>query len=91
MLEGGWANCNGYATMFLAMSDVAGVEAKYVKGDAYNGSRWEYHGWNEVKANGIWYGLDATWDDAYPNIEGYLAHDYFMVDYNTFYNSRTAH
>ena len=91
MLASGWANCNGYATMFLAMSDAAGIEARYVKGDAYNGRNWEYHGWNEVKANGVWYGLDATWDDAYPNIDGHVAHDYFMVNYNEFYNSRVAH
>lgn len=90
MLESGWANCNGYATMFSAMAEAAGIEAKYVKGDAYNGRNWEYHGWNEVKSNGVWYGLDATWDDAYPNIDGFVAHDYFMVSYNNFYSNRVA-
>ena len=54
------AVCLGFATGFRLLMDMADVECITVVGAAFQ-SR-EDHAWNEVKLNGRWYCVDATWD-----------------------------
>ncbi|MBX9852368.1 MAG: hypothetical protein K2X86_11505 [Cytophagaceae bacterium] len=60
--------CAGYAALYKALCDRAGIECEivegYAKGYSYEpGAVGEgtNHAWNAVKINGKWYLLDATW------------------------------
>ena len=58
------AVCEGYAEAFKYLMDYAGIECVLVTGQATNSAgSTENHEWNYVKLNGIWYGIDCTWDD----------------------------
>ena len=54
------AVCLGFASGFQLLMDMAGIECITVVGAAFQ-SR-ENHAWNEVKLDGRWYCVDATWD-----------------------------
>lgn len=64
-----WQNrsavCEGYANLFVAMCEAAGIESRIVKGYVrdYSDSelRFPNHAWNSVKINGQWQLLDVTW------------------------------
>ncbi len=53
------AVCEGYAKAFQLLMNYAGIESIYAIG--YGGT--VGHAWNLVKLNGVWYGVDTTWDD----------------------------
>ena len=57
--------CAGYAKLLRALGKAAGVEIRYVPGDARH-SGWEVtgepHAWNAVEIDGEWYLIDATWN-----------------------------
>ena len=57
-LINGTAVCQGYALAFYYMCLKAGIDARFISGDA-NGGR---HGWNIVQLNGLYYDADSTWD-----------------------------
>ena len=60
------AVCIGYAKLFQAMCRVVNVESELVSGlvkNNFGGLEREEHVWNAVKINGLWYLLDATWDE----------------------------
>jgi hypothetical protein len=95
-----WQNrsavCEGYANLFVAMCEAAGIESRMVKGYVrdYSDSelRFPNHAWNSVKINGRWQLLDVTWAsiDNVPNAVADRAPDlrdqrqnldyFFMVD-----------
>lgn len=52
--------CESYAKAFCVLSDAAGLECKYVSGEAKDEGP---HAWNMVKLDGEWYNVDVTWDD----------------------------
>ncbi|MCB1173901.1 MAG: hypothetical protein KDK39_10060, partial [Leptospiraceae bacterium] len=57
------AVCGGYANLFKAMADMAGVEARVITGKTKLdvGQLWAIgHAWNAVRIDGYWYLLDAT-------------------------------
>ena len=87
------AVCNGYAEAMALLLSCAGVENRYVVGTVNSGSRSataqttaldsasskrENHAWNQVKLNGTWYHLDATWDDPVGERE-VVSHAYFNL------------
>ncbi|PIC94866.1 hypothetical protein CSV69_14630 [Sporosarcina sp. P26b] len=68
------AVCNGYGLAMVYLLNQLDIETIYViSNPAMN------HGWNKVQVDGIWYNLDATWDDPVPNREGKVGYGYFLV------------
>lgn len=55
--------CLGFATTFQLLMDMAGVECITVVGAAEDST--EDHAWNQVRLDGEWYCVDATWDYGY--------------------------
>ena len=53
-----YAKCSGYAALFQAMCQAAGITCQQVTGDAGGG-----HDWNHVKIGSAWYWIDPTWYD----------------------------
>lgn len=63
------AVCEGYAKLFKYILDCVNIENVLVSGTAVNSKgQTEKHMWNYVNLEGIWYGVDCTWDD--PIIQG---------------------
>lgn len=57
--------CSGYAAIFKACADEAGVKSLYVTGTVppQPGSNNNGHAWNLVNVDGTWKVVDVTWDD----------------------------
>lgn len=56
--------CEGYAKAFKYLMDNLDIPCTVVTGKATNSEgNTENHAWNYVQINGIWYGVDCTWDD----------------------------
>ena len=51
--------CESYAKTYLYLSLLSGLDCVIVSGQANN----EEHAWNIIQIDGIWYGVDCTWDD----------------------------
>lgn len=68
------AHCDGYAYAMKTLLNRVGVEAYSVYGTAADAD----HVWNKVKIDGIWYNLDAMWDDADMPID-LCFHGYFNL------------
>lgn len=86
------AVCEGYAKAFKYILDSLDIPCILVCGMATNSnSQTENHMWNYVQLNGIWYGVDVTWDD--PIIIGgnsnssTIRHTYFCKGNSTFSRS----
>lgn len=59
--------CESYAKAFQLLAKEAGLETKYVTGEAINEGP---HAWNMIKLDEEWYNVDVTWDDpVYSNPE----------------------
>ena len=83
------AVCEGYAKLFKYILDSINIESILVSGTAVNSvGEAERHMWNYVKLDGIWYGVDCTWDD--PIIQGNgkitaeMKYKYFLKGKDTF-------
>lgn len=68
--------CQGYAVTMKMLLDLAGVENYYISGTNNEGAG---HAWNIVVVDGVYYHLDATWDDPVPNEPGYIGYTYFLI------------
>lgn len=80
LLNNKLAVCQGYATAAYTMLKAAGLEVRYVVGDAYNKNGvGEAHAWNKVKVDGKWYNLDVTWNDPVPNRPNTVSYQYFLL------------
>ncbi len=79
LLVGKKGICTGYSLTFQLLMELAGIECLTVPGAAHGGT--DEHAWNLVKLDGVWYGVDATWDDPVADFEipAALAHKYFNV------------
>lgn len=56
--------CEGYAKALKYLANQTGIKCEIMQGTATNSSgKTESHAWNCVKIDGIWYEIDATWDD----------------------------
>ncbi len=77
------AVCAGYARAYQLILNRIGIECGYISGTAVNTKgETEAHAWNYIKADGVYYLVDVTWDD--PIDEDYadtdhLIHDYFSL------------
>ena len=77
------AVCAGYARAYQLILNRLGIECGYISGTAVNTKgETEAHAWNYIKADGVYYLVDVTWDD--PVDEDYtdtdhLSHDYFCL------------
>lgn len=69
------AVCNGYAEALQVLFTCAGLESQFIIGKA-DGIE---HAWNLVKLEGVWYHLDATWNDPVPDRGDMVVHSYFNV------------
>ena len=83
VLVNGKAVCSGYASAMNLLLSCCGVEIRVVSGKAYSNNgesdELENHAWNQVKINGNWYNVDATWDDPVGDTET-LSHEFFNVN-----------
>ena len=62
--------CECYAESYLLLSYLTDLNCLIVLGESGGGG----HVWNYVEIDGIWYGVDATWDDG-----DEIIYDYFLV------------
>ena len=81
--------CAGYANLFKAMAEAAGLEAAFIVGDARNSADLgeekpvdgRSHAWNAVKLDGRWYLVDVTWDAGHvgERFERAFSTNYFLT------------
>ncbi|MCR4715939.1 MAG: hypothetical protein K5656_02050 [Lachnospiraceae bacterium] len=64
------AVCQGYSLLTMRLLNMIGIDTTYVHSNN--------HSWNLVKYNGVYYNLDATWDDPTSNMGPVLRYTYFM-------------
>jgi hypothetical protein len=67
--------CESYAKAMYRLLNMVGVPCKLIDGEAGG----EAHQWNLVQINGIWYHMDATWNDPVGAPPGYISHKYFNL------------
>ncbi len=60
--------CDGYSRGFKTVCDRLGIPVILDTGVASMGAHTEYHMWMRIQVDGVWYGMDCTWDD--PVMEG---------------------
>ncbi len=85
VLKRRYSLCDGYARLFKALCDYAGIKSEVLGGYARtnigsNQFRCN-HKWNAVMIDSNWYLLDATWAAGYLNFVG----NSFIKDYNDYY------
>ena len=69
--------CAGYAKMMKLQCNKYGIPCVLVTGVTDSG---EYHMWNYIQMeNGVWYAVDATWDD-----QSTTMYDFFLVGSETY-------
>lgn len=77
--------CDGYARLFKALCDFAGIKSEVITGYArtnMNGGTFRCnHKWNAVMIDSNWYLLDATWASGSVSFSG----TEFIKDYNDYY------
>ncbi len=86
--------CEGYARAFKCMMDEMEIPCVLVMGKGTNlQGQTETHAWNYVQVNGIWYAIDATWDDpvmlGYGRVSAESKYKYFLKGSNTFNQDHT--
>ncbi len=80
LLLDGTTVCNGYASAMYVLADRLGIEGGFVTSEELN------HIWNSFCIDGVWYHLDATWDDSVPGESltvryvNFLKSDSWMTD-----------
>lgn len=62
------AVCQGFATLLYRLLLEVGIDCRVITGYADD----EYHGWNIVKLEGLYYNVDATWDRGLSNYYRYF-------------------
>jgi hypothetical protein len=78
------AVCNGYARLFKALCDYAGIRAEvvtgYARGGMGNTAFRSNHSWNAVYVDSAWRLLDATWASGFISFS-----DEFIKQYDDYY------
>ncbi|MNO32164.1 hypothetical protein D3C76_221480 [compost metagenome] len=69
------AVCQGYALTMKILLDLINVENYLITGTV-NGNG---HEWNIIVLDGVYYHLDATWDDPTHDTPGTVRYDYFLI------------
>ena len=71
--------CEGYALAYKYYMNRLGIPCKVVSGAAGG----ESHAWNQIRIDGKWYMVDATWDD--PNDSDHtVKHQFFLKSEHDF-------
>jgi len=85
VLKRRYSLCDGYARLFKALCDHAGIKSEVIAGYARTNMGSNQfrcnHKWNAVMIDSNWYLLDATWASGYLNFAG----NNFIKDYNDYY------
>ena len=73
--------CQDFTFLTIALARAAGLEARFVGGKTIEDGRINPngHGWTEVKIDGRWLVMDATWD------AGYIEGDRFIREFSEKY------
>ena len=71
-LGAGKGYCSGYADAMMVLLKYVDVPCICVRSDKMS------HMWNYVKVNGVWYHLDATWDETDSELTSDIEHYYFL-------------
>jgi transglutaminase/protease-like cytokinesis protein 3 len=84
-LRTGKAVCGGFATLFRAMTRMAGIDSEMIYGYSRGDSKYNIgnsslvrHAWNAVKLSENWYLIDVTWDSAIVGSEYILYTNQFL-------------
>lgn len=72
--------CAGYTQAMTLLCNGVGIDTVGVTGDADGSGGWGRHAWNMIKLHGIWYLVDATWDD-----QSSVYYKYYDKSHNSFY------
>jgi len=75
------AVCQGYSVLMYRLLREAGVNTRVVTGTLQDNDTDEYHAWNLVEIDGVWYNLDVTWDVMLETEDYYLKTDGSMTDH----------
>ena len=77
--------CQAYAVAINYLLERANVESRYIIGDIKTNYITDFtgHAWNMVKLDGLWYHLDATWDDDTDEWSFFLVSDDVMEQSRT--------
>jgi hypothetical protein len=83
--------CDGYSRAVKVICDKLGIPAILDTGMASSGSHSEYHMWNRIKIDNVWYGFDCTWDDPIVKgkngvVSGYENENFLLVGKDTVIN-----
>ena len=85
VLKRRYSLCDGYARLFKALCDYAGIKSQVITGYArigFNSAQFRCnHKWNAVMIDSNWYLLDATWASGYLSFSGTS----FIKDFNENY------
>lgn len=71
-LERGTAACQGYSVLFYRLARESGLNCRVVTGIGEYEGKSEFHAWNIVELNGLYYNVDTTWDSRLESDEYYL-------------------
>ena len=74
------AVCQGYSVLVYRLCREAGVDVRVVTGTVRRGETEEYHAWNIVAIDGVYYNLDATLGHADSSEDYFLLCDATMSD-----------
>ena len=78
------AICGGYASAFLYLTELAGLESIFLVGESARGVS---HAWNAVRLDGSWHFVDVTWNrQRTPSCN--VQHAFFLMDTNTLRRGR---
>ncbi|MBQ4562421.1 MAG: S-layer homology domain-containing protein [Clostridia bacterium] len=72
----GKAICTGYTGAYMYLLREIGVDSRTVRS---KDGEVTVHAWLVVTMNGIEYHADLTYDDSEPDVQGRMAHDYFLI------------
>ena len=73
------AICGGYASAFLYLTELAGLESVFIAGKSGRGVS---HAWNAVRLDGSWHFVDVTWNRPLGRFDS-VFHSYFLIDTQT--------
>lgn len=73
----GFGYCEDYAAAIAVLLDGVKIPVRYLAGLGYARGRFMDHAWNLVEIDGVWYHLDATFDDSWSQ-HGSIQYNYFL-------------
>ncbi len=82
VFDGRGAVCEGFARAYQLLLNFKGVDCLLVTGESLG----QGHAWNVIELDGLWYGVDVTWDDGSEETDPYA---YFCLSETEFYQSHT--